>query len=205
MVLVVSMTPVMLTDYSGYLSNGWKIGIGIGAIALAGLLVAASGGAALPVITAGLKMALISGTVSAGMGVGGLAVSMAINGESMDGFLDEALETTVDSFSNGFMLGGLFYGASMSLAAASKLSSYHRTVNMSKNVRGMFGTQSGNYTFIRVGKSFGFDASLSEGIHMHFITKAHGFSYHRTTIVNVLVPTINGIYNFFDQALRGGE
>jgi hypothetical protein len=199
------MTPVMYTDYSGYLSNGWKIGIGIGAIAIAAVLVVASGGTALPIIAAGLKMALISGAVSAGMGVGGLALSMAIKGESMDGFKDKAFDTAVDSFSTGFMLGGLFYGASMSLAAVSKLSSVHRSVNMSNKVRGMFGTQSGNYTFLRINKTFGFDASLSHGIHMHFPTAAHGFNYHRTTIVNVAVPLATGIYNFFDKALSRGE
>ena len=130
---------------------------------------------------------------------------MAISGEGLDGFKDKAFDAAVDSFSNGFMLGGLFYGVSMSLAAASKLSSFHRPVNMNNTVRGLFGTQSGNYTFLRIGKSFGFDASLSQGIHMHFVTAAHGFNFHRTMIVNVAVPVVTGIYNFFDVALNRGE
>ncbi|MDO4378455.1 MAG: hypothetical protein Q4C64_04795, partial [Erysipelotrichia bacterium] len=101
------------TDGNFTVPNWAKIVIGVAAIAVGATIVAMTGGAITVAIGAaltGLKAATISGTISAITTIG---CNILTNKGTFDGVLD--------SFSNGFMAGGVMAGGSQMLGSCFKI------------------------------------------------------------------------------------
>ena len=106
-------------------TNITKVGIGVGAIAIGAIATVASGGAAAPVILAGLKTAAIAGAASAATSSAISVGKSLVTGEKID---PKSLgKTAVDSFSTGFMLGGIAFGAK---SAVDAISSYNKVTSL---------------------------------------------------------------------------
>ena len=107
--------PVNAFDDDGEwsLPNWAKIVIGVAAIGIGVAVTVATGGAAAPAIIAGVKTALVVGSISAGTSVAKTAVTSVVNGDDFSTFTKKAVESATDGFCDGFMSGGIMAGASM--------------------------------------------------------------------------------------------
>ena len=95
--------------------------IGLAAIAIGALLTFLTGGAFLPALLAGLKVATIAGLISGGIGVSISATGSIINGESFGDALGNALNAFGDGFASGFMIGGIMAGSSQIISGGFKI------------------------------------------------------------------------------------
>ena len=178
------------------LPNWAKIVIGVAAIAVGVIATAATGGAALPALIAGVKTAVVVGAISAGTNVAKTAVDSIKNGDSFDEFAEKAIDSAVDGFCDGFMTGGIMSGASMTFgsmfknAAGFKFGTTPRPqygrVNMG------YGTPKTNgNTLLSIqnssGKSiFRIEADACNMLHLHYGKTKSALAKHRTAIVNFI-------------------
>lgn len=90
----------------------WQILIGVAAIAIAVVVTVATGGAALPALAALAKAAITAGLMSAAISGSITAVMALATGESFEDTLDAVMNSAIDGFCSGFMIGGIFAGFS---------------------------------------------------------------------------------------------
>ena len=93
-------------------SNLVKIGIGTACVVAGAVAVGMTGGAALPVITAGLKVAALSGGISAGISSTVKTINLAMRGELNSNAPKKIFQAAFNGFSDGFMAGGMMFGGS---------------------------------------------------------------------------------------------
>ena len=100
------------------LSNGAKVAIGAAAIAVGVIATAVTGGAAVTVLLASLKIAATSAAFGAVSGAGISAVSHRVSTGSWEGAGKAAVTGAIDGASDGFMWGGITAGATFTAVAA---------------------------------------------------------------------------------------
>ena len=112
--------PVNRCDDNGDLSlpNWAKIAIGAAAIAVGVAATALTGGAALPVLFASLKIAATSAAIGAISGAGISAISHRVSTGSWKGSGEAAVAGAIDGACDGFMWGGITAGATFTTVAA---------------------------------------------------------------------------------------
>ena len=112
--------PVNRFDVNGNwsLPNWAKIAIGAAAIAVGVIATAATGGAAVPVLVASLKIAATSAAIGAVSGAGISAVNHRVSTGSWEGAGKAAVTGAIDGACDGFMWGGITAGASFTTVAA---------------------------------------------------------------------------------------
>ena len=114
-------------------TNIIKVGIGVGAIAVGAIATVATGGAAAPVILAGLKTATLAGASSAATSTAFSVGKSLITGEKID---PKSLgQTAIDSFSTGFMFGGIASGVTSVINSSSTLTNIVDKVKMTVSNR----------------------------------------------------------------------
>ena len=87
-----------------------KIGIGAACVAGGAVLVAATGGAALPVLLEGAVAMAEAGAIGAVTEVGIKTVGLAISGNLDSAHVGEIGQAAWDGFANGAMFGGIIHG-----------------------------------------------------------------------------------------------
>ena len=112
--------PVNRFDVDGNwsLPNWAKIAIGAAAIAVGVIATVATGGAAVPVLVASLKIAATSAAIGAVSGAGISAVNHRVSTGSWEGAGKAAVTGAIDGACDGFMWGGITAGASFTTVAA---------------------------------------------------------------------------------------
>ena len=112
--------PVNQFDVNGNWSmpNWAKIAIGAAAIAVGVIATAATGGAAVPVLVASLKIAATSAAIGAVSGAGISAVNHRVSTGSWEGAGKAAVTGAIEGACDGFMWGGITAGASFTTVAA---------------------------------------------------------------------------------------
>ena len=119
--------PVNMGDPTGTLSFWEKIGIGVAAVLIGAVVVAATAatGGALAAFAgaavAGLKAAAISGAVGAAVGAGTNAIKHRVSTGSWEGADKAAVNGAVDGLASGFMTGGIMAGASQVVSSGFKI------------------------------------------------------------------------------------
>ena len=205
--------PINYIDKDGLwpeIPNWGKILIGIGAIAVGVAVTVASGGAALPAVMAGLKVAATAGAVSAATSAGITATKSIISGEDdiKTGF-QKTVQAAEDGFSSGFMWGGIMFGASASYAFF-KSSSFG--LHIGKTMKPQYGRLSLGYgdaekhtqTLFSIqnmmGKSrFRLDVDLNNYLHIHYGMTNSALKIHRTGIVESIVGFVTGVNSVNDE------
>ena len=114
--------PINMTDDNGFwpkLSmNIVKVGIGAFAIGVGVLATIATGGAAIPVLMASLKVAVTSAAIGAAVGAGTNAINHRISTGSWNGVEKSALRGAIDGAADGFMVGGISAGITFTTIAS---------------------------------------------------------------------------------------
>ena len=112
--------PVNRFDVNGNwsLPNWAKITIGVAAIAVGTIATVATGGAAVPVLVASLKIAATSAAIGAISGAGVSAVSHRMTTGSWKGAGKAAVTGAINGACDGFMWGGITAGATFTTVAA---------------------------------------------------------------------------------------
>ena len=171
--------PIMRTDETG---NDWqslavKMAIGTLAIAIGVGVTAATGGAALPALVAGIKAACVAGAISAGMSATSTAVRSASAGNDLSTVVNDSLNSAANGFADGFMAGGIMAGASQVASAGFKIAA-----NLGVATGRNGGIKLGNMkilspdapfhknnggTLFKLGKSFRVDVGSNTLLHMH--------------------------------------
>ncbi len=195
--------PVNRFDNNGNwsLPNWAKIAIGVTAIAVGITAAVVTGGAAaaIPALIAGAKTAVIAGAISAGSSAAVSTVRSISHGESFKESVKKAGKSAVNGFCDGFMWGGIGFGASRTIGAiTAKTHIFKRKVVYGKN-NYMFGDS--ELTVWRHGKNFRIDISATKGMHYHMRSLAGGISKHRTKYVRQIYGGIIGIKNAVRNAL----
>ncbi len=195
--------PVNRFDNNGNwsLPNWAKIAIGVTAIAVGITAAVVTGGAAaaIPALIAGAKTAVIAGAISAGSSAAVSTVRSISHGESFKESVKKAGKSAVNGFCDGFMWGGIGFGASRTIGAITvKTHIFKRKVVYGKN-NYMFGDS--ELTVWRHGKNFRIDISATKGMHYHMRSLAGGISKHRTKYVRQIYGGIIGIKNAVRNAL----
>lgn len=109
-----------VVDVVEWCKEHWKeLLIGLAFIVVGAILTALTGGAFLPALLVGLKAALISGLISGGFGAVFFTVGAIISGEKIS--FSDVLKAFGDGFATGFMMGGIFSGASMIFGSGLRL------------------------------------------------------------------------------------
>ena len=109
-------------DWPKWLKNAVKkVVVGLAAITVGVILTVATGGSAVPALTAGLKAAAISGGITSGISTAAAVVSSVGKGKSLKETTKKVAKSAVDGFSNGFMAGGIMAGASQTISAGFKI------------------------------------------------------------------------------------
>lgn len=192
--------PVNLSDETGtWPSWATKLAIGVGAIVIGAAVVAATaatGGAAAAftgALIAGVKTAAISGAVAAGTSATVTAVVSVASGDDVNTTLKRTASAAVDGFADGFMWGGISFGASHAAGyVTSKTGFFKRDVTYGKN-NFMYGTN--ELTIWRHGPNFRIDASATRGLHYHMRTATTGIGKHRTEWIPEIIGGVSGIFS----------
>lgn len=111
-----------MADEEGYLpkwkTNLAKIAIGVVAIGIGVAATAITGGAAIPVLIASVKLAVTSAAIGAAVGAGTNVIIHRVTTGGWEGFGKAALTGAVDGAADGFMWGGISAGATFTTVAA---------------------------------------------------------------------------------------
>ena len=114
--------PINMTDDNGFWpklsTNIAKVGIGAFAIGVGVLATIATGGAAIPVLMASLKVAVTSAAIGAAVGAGTNAINHRISTGSWNGVEKSALRGAIDGAADGFMVGGISAGITFTTIAS---------------------------------------------------------------------------------------
>jgi len=195
--------PVNAFDDDGEwsLPNWAKIVIGVAAIGIGVAVTVATGGAAAPAIIAGVKTALVVGSISAGTSVAKTAVTSVVNGDDFSTFTKKAVESATDGFCDGFMSGGIMAGASMTFGLLLKGANGLQIGRTAKPQYGRANIGYGNpatngNTLISIqnkaGKSlFRLDVDAVNLLHMHYGATKAARALHRTGIINFVIGVLS--------------
>ena len=196
--------PLNRSDEAGtWPSGATKLAIGVGAILVGAAVVAATaatGGAAAAfagALIAGVKTAAISGAVAAGTSAALTAAKSVGSGDDVGTTLKKAATAAVDGFADGFMWGGISFGASRVAGyVTSKTGFFKRKVTYGKN-NFMYGSD--ELTIWRHGPNFRIDASATRGLHYHWRTATVGIGKHRTKWISEIIGGISGVASAIEQ------
>ena len=196
--------PMNRTDSNGNwsLSNLAKVAIGVAAIAVGVVAVAVTAGTAaavLPAVVAGVKTAVVAGAISAGSSAAVATVKSVAHGDSLGVAVKNIGKAAVDGFCDGFMWGGVGFGASRTIGAVTaKTHIFKRNVTYGKN-NFMYGDS--ELTAWRHGKNFRIDISATKGMHYHMRSLPGGIGKHRTKYIREIYGSIIGTKNAIKTAL----
>lgn len=184
------------------LPNWAKIAIGVATIGIGVIATAATGGLATPALIAGVKTALVVGTISAGTSAATTALSSILNGDNIKTTAKKMMTSAVDGFCDGFMTGGIMAGASMTYGSLLKNANGIKLGTTDKPQYGRANIGYGNpktngNTIISIqnkaGKSvFRLEADAINMLHMHYGKTKAAMALHRTGIIQTIVGVISG-------------
>lgn len=195
--------PINRTDATGSfsLSNLAKLAIGVVAIAIgvaAAVVTAGTAAAVLPAVVAGVKTAVVAGAISAGSSAAVATAKSIAHGEKLSTAVKNIGKAAVDGFCDGFMWGGIGFGASRATGAiTAKTHIFKRNVTYGKN-NFMFGDS--ELTAWRHGRNFRIDISATKGIHYHIRSLSGGIGMHRTKYIREIYGGIIGLKNAITTA-----
>ena len=213
--LYCSNNPVNCIDESGnsWFRKFWNSTIG----KIVGTVVVVAVALALTVATAG-----VTGAVTAALGGGfwaatiGGAIGGAVSGAIYGAGFSIAAQGITNGYSNinwgkvgldtlvgagtGAAMGALFAAGGRALGLLGKTQWAQRPIDFNKSTNMMFGSESGNFTFLRIGKTFRLEASIQHGIHMHYQSIVNGIttvgrSVPRTQLLTTLWNSIVGVFS----------
>ena len=139
--------PVNMDDQNGYwprwATNLAKVAVGAIAIGIGVALTVATGGAAVPVLFASIKIAVTSAAISATVCAGVSAVSHRVSTGSWKGAGRAALSSAIDGAADGFMWGGISAGVTFASVATKgiKIQKIGRLTPTNKYGKGYRGIQ----------------------------------------------------------------
>lgn len=145
---------------------GAMVALSIATAGVGTAVVGALGGGFWAAVAGGAVGGAISGTI---FGAGISMISQGVtNGYSNIDYGEVAIEGLI-GMASGAVTGALFAGIGRGLGLLGKTKWAQRTLenfdDVSKNY--FFGSKSGNFTFLRNGKTFRLEASLQHGLHYH--------------------------------------
>lgn len=185
-----------------------KVGIGVVGIGVGVAAVALTGGAAAPAVFAGIKVAATVGAVSAATSAGITATKSIISGDDLKTGVKKTFQSAVDGFSEGFMVGGIMFGASSTYAAFKGTSDGLKIGKTPKDKYGRITIGYGdktNYTQTifsiqnaRGQSRFRLDVDLEHFLHLHFGLTNKARKIHRTGIIEAIIGIITGVGNTKD-------
>jgi len=193
-------------DLPDWGQNLIKIGVGVVAVGVGAAVVVVTGGTAaafIPALVAGIKTACTVGAVSAGVRAGVTAIYDVSVG---DGFnIRNTLNAAVDGFSDGFMIGGIMAGASLTYGSLMRNAgglqfgttpkSQYGRVNVGYGNPNTHGNTVFNVTN-KMGQSrFRLDADMYNLLHMHYGLTKKAMELHRTNIIPSIVGAASGWFN----------
>ncbi|MCV2231764.1 RHS repeat-associated core domain-containing protein [Acholeplasma manati] len=181
--------PVMYTDSTGYAPEWWNNFWNSTAGKITGTILVVAVVVGLSILTAGWGGALtiyLGGSFWAAVAGGALggAISGAIYGAGISmisqGFSDgytnisytKVVKDTLIGMVSGAIIGAAFAAAGRGLGLLGKTKLAQRQITNwgDTNISCLFGSKSGNFTFIRYGRFMRFEASIQHGLHYHMIT-----------------------------------
>lgn len=196
--------PINRSDPNGSwsLPNWAKVAIGVAAIAVgvaAAVVTAGTATAALPAVVAGVKTALVAGAVSAGSSAAVATVKSIAHGDNLSTAVKNIGKAAVDGFCDGFMWGGIGFGASRTIGAVTaKTHVFKRNITY-RNNNFMYGDS--ELTAWRHGKNFRIDVSATKELHYHMRSLPGGIGKHRTEYIREIYSGIIGVKNAIKTAL----
>ena len=135
----------------------------------------------------------LSGVVAAGTSATITAAISAASGDDSKTLARKTASAIVDGFANGFMWGGIGFGASRAAGyVTSKTGIFKRDITYGQN-NFMYGTN--ELTIWRHGRNFRIDASATRGLHYHLRTETVGIGQHRTKWIPEIIGVASGIFN----------
>lgn len=173
-----------------------KIAIGVAAIAVGvavTAVVVATGGAgaavvakaAVTAVTAGLKVAAVTGAVTATVKAAKTYVDSKNKGKSNKEVTQEVVAGAISGFSDGFMIGGIYAGAAQTVAAGFKIATNFGAaggkssgINISKNVKvfspdSAWRNESVGGTLLKTGSGFRIDVNTRRLLHFDELFGMH--------------------------------
>jgi len=204
--------PVMNVDPTGtsWWTNFWNSTAGkivgtilvITAIIALSILTAGAGAAVTAALGSGFWAAVAGGAVGGAIsgaifGAGFSIVSQGILGGYTNIDWSKVGVDTLIGIGSGALMGAAFAAGGRALGLLGKTKWAQRLVDFNKPKSYMFGSKSGNFTFVRSAK-FRIEASIQHGIHMHYQTIVNdvikiGASVPRTILINTIWNTLVGI------------
>ena len=182
-----------------------KVGIGVVGIGVGVAAVALTGGAAAPAVIAGIKVAATVGAVSAATSAGITATKSIISGDDFKAGVKKTFQSAIDGFSEGFMVGGIMFGAS---SAYTVFKGTSNGLHFGKTPKDDYGRISIGYgraerkahTIFSIqnarGQSrFRLDVDLEHFLHLHFGLTNKARKVHRTGIIETIIGIITGAGN----------
>jgi len=183
-----------------------KVAIGVGAIVVGGIIAVATGGAFLPAIAAGAKIALTIGAVSAVTKGTTKAIQSASKGNSAKTVAKEAAKAAGNGFASGFEVGGVV----SAISAASNIGSHSDGIKIGETSKDNYGRVTIGYGAInkdgkpngmtiinyanKKGKSkFRVDIDPTNMVHMHYGKTNSAMRKHRTLITDIIFGVISGL------------
>ncbi len=197
--------PISNYDPSGCwsLSNQDKIAIGLIAIAVGVVITVTTGGAGSPALIAGVKTALAIGAISAITEAAITGIESVVEGDSPRELFDDVGQATIDGFCDGFMVGGIISGISMSFGSLMKNATGLKIGNTAKSQYGKVNLGYGNpktngNTLISFQKKSGktyfrLDVDAVNMLHMHYGSTKKAMQIHRSGIINAIAGVISGV------------
>ena len=174
----------------------------IAAVVVVSIVTAGIGTAITGALGGGLVASIVGGAVGGAIsgaifGAGMSIVSQGLaNGYGSIDWNQVGVDTLVGALS-GAVMGAAFAVGGRALGLLGKTKWAQRTVDFSKKKNYFFGSESGNFTFLRIGKKFRIEASIQHGIHMHYKTLNVGFSVARTKLINNIWNSLVGLTTGF--------
>ena len=111
-----------------------KIGIGAACVAGGAVLVAATGGAALPVLLEGAVAMAEAGAIGAVTEVGIKTVGLAISGNLDSAHVGEIGQAAWDGFANGAMFGGILHGFGTAIKVGKGIFEAQKALKVKKTI-----------------------------------------------------------------------
>lgn len=185
------ITSVMFTDSTGYMPQWWNdfwnsttgkitgtVLVVVAVLAIT-VLTAGVGGAVTAALGSGFWAAVAGGAVGGAIsgaifGAGISVVTQGIsNGYTNINYADVGKATLI-GLASGAAMGAAFAAAGRGLGFLGKTKWAQRQLTNwgDDSINYMFGSKSGNFTFVRYGKLTRLEASIQHGLHYHSVTSA---------------------------------
>ena len=183
-----------------------KVAIGTAIIAVTAVASVATGGAALPVIAAGLKTAVAIGTISAATSATISVGESILTGDDFKTTTKKAVQASVEGFANGFLAGSV----SSSISSLSVIRGNGIKIGKTQNNKYgratlWYGDKKGGTLFSISDKNgiskFRIDFDKNHGPHVHYKTETHGIrredvkAYKK--MCGIIVGVVERIFNLF--------